>query len=320
MADPSSAALEWSAVPTREWRNARIAALLATTALVAVAALLPDAARAHDSTWSAFPGSGNYNNNNNWIPTFVPIGTAFFDTSNITNLSFSFPTTISGGWTFKAGASNYNFTNDEHLEFNGAGITINGGSATISNISGGVLQFFGASTAGSATITNSGILSFFNGSTAGNATITNNTAGTLNFSGTSTEANAIITNNSGGMTQFSGISTAGSATITNQDALIFTDSSTAGNATIANSHNLFFNGHSTGGNAAITNTIGALVDFSGSIGPAGDRKLTAGSIEGAGSFALGANELTVGGNNLSTEVSGVISGIFGSWSRSATAP
>jgi autotransporter-associated beta strand protein len=291
-ADPSSAALGWPAVPTREWRNARIAALLATTALVAVAALLPDAARAHDSTWSSFPSTGNFNNNNNWIPTFVPIGTAFFGTSNITSLSFSFPTT-SGGWIFKAGASNYNFTNDQRLQFNGAGITINGGSATISNNSGGSLQFFGASTADS-------------------ATITNNTASTLSFDGSSTAANAIITNNSGGITQFFDTSTAGSAAITNQNALIFKDFSTAGNANIANGHNLFFNDGSTGGNAAITNASGALMDISGDNGPAGDRKLTAGSIAGAGSFVLGADELTVGGNNLSTEVSGVISGFLGS--------
>src|SRR4029077_19153580 len=39
---------------------------------------------------------------------------------------------------------------------------------------------------------------------------------------------------------------------------------------------------------------------------------TVGSIAGAGSFVLGANELTVGGNNLSTEVSGAISGFGGS--------
>ena len=34
--------------------------------------------------------------------------------------------------------------------------------------------------------------------------------------------------------------------------------------------------------------------------------LTAGSIAGAGSYFLGSKELSVGGNNLSTEVSGVI--------------
>ena len=34
--------------------------------------------------------------------------------------------------------------------------------------------------------------------------------------------------------------------------------------------------------------------------------MTAGSIEGAGNYFLGSKQLTVGGNNLSTEVSGVI--------------
>ena len=69
--------------------------------------------------------------------------------------------------------------------------------------------------------------------------------------------------------------------------------------------------NSTAGNAAITNNSG-VVDFSGSTGPAGDNKLTAGSIAGAGSFQLGPNELTVGSNNMSTEVSGAIFGYSGS--------
>jgi autotransporter-associated beta strand protein len=40
--------------------------------------------------------------------------------------------------------------------------------------------------------------------------------------------------------------------------------------------------------------------------------MTAGSIEGAGIFVLGSNQLTVGSNNLSTTVSGVITGTGGS--------
>ncbi len=47
-------------------------------------------------------------------------------------------------------------------------------------------------------------------------------------------------------------------------------------------------------------------DFSFSTGPAGDSKLSAGSLDGGGTFNLGANELTVGGNNLSTNVTGII--------------
>jgi autotransporter-associated beta strand protein len=48
------------------------------------------------------------------------------------------------------------------------------------------------------------------------------------------------------------------------------------------------------------------VDFSLSRGPAGDFKLTAGSIEGSGTYFLGSNQLTVGGNSLSTTVDGSI--------------
>ena len=40
--------------------------------------------------------------------------------------------------------------------------------------------------------------------------------------------------------------------------------------------------------------------------------MTAGSIEGAGSYVLGNKQLVVGSNGLSTEVQGVISGIGGS--------
>src|SRR5207342_1857279 len=103
-----------------------------------------------------------------------------------------------------------------------------------------------------------------------------------------------------------------SASITNNDFLFLGDRTTAGSATITNNNSVEFDGNSTGGNAAITNATAASVDFSASTGPAGDRKLSVGSIAGAGSFLLGRNELTVGGNNLSTEASGVISGIGGS--------
>jgi autotransporter-associated beta strand protein len=68
----------------------------------------------------------------------------------------------------------------------------------------------------------------------------------------------------------------------------------------------FFDG-STGGNAQfITNGTG-YVDFSSSVGPNGDGRITAGSIAGSGFYYIGGfNTLTVGSNNLSTEVSGVI--------------
>ena len=80
-------------------------------------------------------------------------------------------------------------------------------------------------------------------------------------------------------------------------------------------HTFFDN--SNGGNAQfITNGTG-YVDFSGSIGPNGDGRITAGSIAGSGTYYIGAgNTLIVGGNNLSTEVSGVIADSI----RAAAAP
>jgi hypothetical protein len=49
--------LERLAVPTRQRVHYRMAVLLATTTLVAVAALLPGVAHAADATWLAAPAS-----------------------------------------------------------------------------------------------------------------------------------------------------------------------------------------------------------------------------------------------------------------------
>ena len=120
------------------------AALLASSALIAVA--VPAAAQ--DATWllnatvaNPVAGTFDFNADANWTnPATVPTGTASFGTSNTPNLSFSSPTTI-GGWTFNAGASSYSFTNTTQVQFDGAGIVINGGSATIAN--NFVMEFFG---------------------------------------------------------------------------------------------------------------------------------------------------------------------------------
>ena len=224
-------------------------------------------------------------------------------------------------FTATATAGSATISNNGDLEFRDSSTA---GSAAITNNSFGFLGFSDTSTAGNAAITNNGELDFDNTSTAGNAAITNgaylffrrsSTAGNaaitnnaaLEFDDTSTAGNATITNNNFGSLGFVNASTAGNATITNNATLFFSNSSTAGNAAIANNGVLEFNNTSTAGNAAIANNApGAMVDFSGSTGPAGDGKLTAGSIAGNGTFFLGGNELTVGGNNLSTTVTGVI--------------
>jgi autotransporter-associated beta strand protein len=193
-------------------------------------------------------------------------------------------------------------------------------NANITNQSGSSTVFLGNSSAGNAFITNKsgggffpdtlfgnlggGIflpgLGFFNNSTAANATIVNNGSNAVVAFGfppgfgfladTSTAGNANITNSNGGNLQFSSFTTAGNATIT----------------TLSGSGTAFFD-NSTGGNARfITNGTG-FVDFSSSIGPNSDNRITAGSIEGSGTYYIGAgNTLAVGSNNLSTTVSGKV--------------
>jgi autotransporter-associated beta strand protein len=65
-----------------------------------------------------------------------------------------------------------------------------------------------------------------------------------------------------------------------------------------------FIGSATGGNARFITNAGGAFDIT-SLSTGG---MTAGSIEGAGTFDLGSKQLTTGLNNLSTTVSGVITG------------
>ncbi|MES5483026.1 autotransporter domain-containing protein [Bradyrhizobium sp. INPA03-11B] len=249
-------------------RTRALRALLAGVVVIWAAPVM--AAPVADATWSTTPGSGDFNTATNWNPNFVPTGTAIFDTSTITSLSFSAATQL-GGFTFNPGASAYSFSNNQTLVFTSAGIVINGGSAFISNNPGGILQFSNASTAGSAVITNA------SGGGRG----------------------LVFTDNS----------TAGNAVITNSSALAFLGAATAGGASITNigTGGVLFLNTSTAGNAVLTNSNAGTFDFSRSSGPNNDHKVSAGSIAGGGNFYLGADQLTVGGNNLSTVVSGVIS-------------
>jgi autotransporter-associated beta strand protein len=92
--------------------------------------------------------------------------------------------------------------------------------------------------------------------------------------------------------------------------LQFNNASTSDDATIITNAfgQTIFSGNSTGGTARFITNAGGVVDFSGTSGPAGNNRVTAGSIEGAGTYNLGANTLVVGLNGLSTTVSGSING------------
>ncbi len=174
----------------------------------------------------------------------------------------------------------------------------------------GLTEFFNTSSASTATIVNRALLGFADHSTAGNATIRNVGGGVL-FSNHSTAGDAIITNRAGGLISFANNSTAGDAIIVNRSGglISFANNSTAGDATITTRQfaQTFFDGRSDGGNARfITNGTG-IVDFSGTTGAGGLHRITAGSIGGSGSYYIGANNtLITGGNNRSSEVSGVI--------------
>jgi hypothetical protein len=90
--------------------------------------------------------------------------------------------------------------------------------------------------------------------------------------------------------------------------LTFYSNTTAGSAVITNKGTVLFDGNSTAGSAQLINSgSSAVVNFF-TPGPASDGRISAGSLSGDGRFDLNSVELTVGSNNLSTEVTGVLTG------------
>jgi autotransporter-associated beta strand protein len=195
--------------------------------------------------------------------------------------------------------------------------TSDAGSATIDNRAGGITSFDDTATALNARITNSSNNSalpsatvFSDSSKAGNATIINNAFGQLYFYISSRAGTATIINHGDGFIQFRQDSSAANATITNSSGngdpatMRFFDSSTAGNASITtgNDGRVQFFDSSSGGSATFVTNGGGSFDIS-SLTTAGT---TAGSIAGAGTYFLGSKNLTVGSDNSSTQVSGLI--------------
>ena len=98
-----------------------------------------------------------------------------------------------------------------------------------------------------------------------------NKTGTLTFNGGGTAADAVLVANSFGTIAFNGSTDAGAAT-------------------------------------NLTANAGGTIDFSGTIGTAGNNQVNAGSIAGGGNIVLGPNNLTVGASATSTIFSGTLSG------------
>jgi fibronectin-binding autotransporter adhesin len=296
-----------------------------------------------DAVWLPNPGSGVWNTGTNWSTSpsapVNPGDTATFETSTQTSLTLSATTTVES-ITFSPGASAFTInTNGHRFSIQGVGIVNNSGQTeTMTSSAGGLgtvglIRFLNTSTAGSASVISvpgvavEGVPSgafgssteFHDGSTAASATITNG-ASQSRFA-------------TSGFTIFSNISTAGSATITNDGATAiggsggfteFHDSSRAGNATITSNggtaggdggRTVFFDSSDGETASAITNGNGRF-DISG-LTAAG---MGIGSIEGSGNYFLGSKALTVGRNNLSTPVSGIIQddGEFGGTGGSLT--
>jgi autotransporter-associated beta strand protein len=194
------------------------------------------------------------------------------------------------------------------------------GNATIFVDTVASINFFNRSTGGSATVLwagQSGSVNFFNTSTAGNLIIGADATGVTNlvtFHDNSTAGSATVFPNEQGFVLFFDHASAGNATILFgiTGFLSFHDSSTAGSATIQGfGTEMIFEGLSKGGTAAIGLFFTELpfgtpsvLDISGHNAPG----VTIGSLEGdERSFVdLGANNLRVGSNNLSTTFSGVI--------------
>jgi autotransporter-associated beta strand protein len=239
---------------------------------------------------------------------------------NIVNANTSGITSITNDATFGPGTTT--FSNSTSAS-----------TMRIDNLDGGATIFNNFSTAGNANIVNhssGGSTLFFNNSNAGNATITNFSSGGgvpgfpvgLGFFDSSTALNATIVNTNGGFVAFgipfsvggfhpSDKPSAGNANITNTNGaeIDFAAFSTAGNAIITTDRSALveFLDRSTGGNAQFITNGSGVVDFSETTGPHNDGQISAGSIAGSGTYYIGGfNTLSVGGNNLSTEVSGVI--------------
>jgi autotransporter-associated beta strand repeat len=248
--------------------------------------------RTQSAQWDLDPISGDWNTAANWTPATVPNGpadTATFALSNTTDVSISADTEVNGIMFTPAATNPYFITIDFEptLTLNGTGITNNSGIEQRLEVDG-LLQFSNSSTAGSASILNLGGTSFFNTSTAGSANIF--TLGVVSFLDSSTAGSANIFTDEIGLTFFGNTSTAGNATVGGDGFLVFDESSQGGTARVVLTDH--------GGGA-----IGVL-DISGHNAPG----VTIGSIEGDANnlVLLGANNLTVGSNNLSTTFSGII--------------
>jgi autotransporter-associated beta strand protein len=213
----------------------------------------------------------------NWTSQFVPNDVATFTSNGApTSITINASATVNQV-TFDATAPAYTIHipsgDSASLTFNGAGIVNNSGKT----------QTFSIEATGSS-------MFFNNASTAANAVINiGTTGGSVQFSGTSSAANAVI-NALGGTVYFMAGTTPASAVVT-----------------IGNGATAYFSDPGIVSQARLIANAGGTVDLSDLyVNAQTPAVITLGSIEGAGKFYLGRATVTVGSNNLSTTVSGII--------------
>jgi autotransporter-associated beta strand protein len=238
-------------------------------------------------------------------------------------LTLSGTNTYTGGTTFAGGT--VSVSSDANLGDAAGSLTFNGGTLQITGTAFNTTARAVVMGAGSGTfdIANAANSFTVNQGLTGTGGLTKTGAGTLWLSGTNTYtgattvsagtliiqdsiASSVVTNNA--TLVYTASSTASNAVITNNAQLIFDTYARAGNAVIINSGNVLFDGDSTPDNAQLINTASTAVINFFTPGLHSDGKISAGSIAGNGRFDLNGAELTVGGNNLSTAVTGVLAG------------
>ena len=283
-----------------------LAVLLAGTCLTPMAALA-------QSTNNWIGTTPVYGTSTNWQNGTTPLAseTAVFSTLGTARSLGIAPGTSIGGWQFSAGAPAYTFSIQNTYQFLTTGIVNSSSTAPVITVTAtGDLTFSNSTGAGNATIRNAvagAKTTFKDSASAGTASLGNLIAGTsLIFQDTASAGSATITNTNGTVS-FTGSASAGSASITSSGPTglaSFSGSATAGSATITSgtTGKTSFTGSSTGGQARLIANVGAFVDISG-LTTSG---MTAGSIEGAGTYRLGSKQLAVGTNNIAGLVSGSI--------------
>ena len=290
------------AVPSRRLRL-RLPSLFVTVAMLLLLLSIASSSYADSATWKANPGSGDWNTASNWTPQTIPndiSDTATFASSNRTAVSISDVDTGVDGVVFNAGASAFTITVRPQINYGGVLILTFWGVGITNN--SGITQKFVTEVNGAGDI---GRIDFAGTSTAGDATFINN-------GGTATNGRRPVTN-------FLDDSTAGSGTFTNNGGAVsgayggwtvFNFNSAAGNAVlianggVADSEGggIIFSDESHGDTARVEVFDNGYLDIS--YHAAGSVPI--GSLEGNGLVFLGANNLTVGTNELSTVFSGVV--------------